>query len=100
MTIDNNTYLDAIIGALESFGEVSYETEQSIICIVGDRLHQQTGFTRDIFAALEDIPLRMVSYGGSNNNISVLVADSYKNMALKALHATLFTQHQTLGEHV
>jgi aspartate kinase len=92
LTIDNHTYLDAIVGALEPFGEVSYETEQSIICIVGDRLHEQTGFTRDIFDALDEIPLRMVSYGGSNNNLSILIASSYKNLALKALHAQLFAQ--------
>lgn len=100
LTIDNNTYLDAIVGALEPFGEVSYETDQSIICIVGDRLHQQTGFTRDIFDALEDVPLRMVSYGGSNNNLSILIGSSYKEMALQSLNAQLFTQRLPRGEHV
>ena len=100
LTIDNNTFLDAIIGALEPFGEVSYETEQTIICIVGDNLHRQTGFTRDIFDALEDIPLRMVSYGGSNNNLSILVASSYKKLALKSLNAQLFNQRLSVGEHV
>lgn len=100
LTIDNNTYLEAIVGALEPFGEVSYETEQTIICIVGDRLHRQTGFTRDIFDALEDIPLRMVSYGGSNNNLSILVASSYKKLALRALNTQLFGQRLSVGEHV
>jgi aspartate kinase len=100
LTIDNNTYLDAIVGALEPFGEVSYETDQSIICIVGDRLHKQTGFTRDIFDALEDVPLRMVSYGGSNNNLSILIGSSYKELALRSLNAQLFTQRLPHGEHV
>ncbi|MEZ4990931.1 MAG: aspartate kinase [Saprospiraceae bacterium] len=100
LTIDNNTYLDAIVGALEPFGEVSYETDQSIICIVGDRLHQQTGFTRDIFDALEDVPLRMVSYGGSNNNLSILIGSSYKELALRSLNAQLFNQRLPHGEHV
>lgn len=100
LTIDNNTFLEAIVGALEPFGEVSYETDQTIICIVGDHLHRQTGFTRNIFDALEDIPLRMVSYGGSNNNLSILVASSYKELALKALNAQLFTQRLSTGEPV
>lgn len=100
LTIDNNTYLDAIVGALEPFGEVSCETDQSILCIVGDRLHEQTGFTRDIFDALEDVPLRMVSYGGSNNNLSILIDSSYKELALRSLNAQLFSHRLPQGEPV
>jgi len=90
LTIDNLTYLEAIIGALEPFGEVEYQLDQTIICIVGDRLHEQTGYTKRIFAALEDVPLRMVSYGGSNNNISLLVHQDDKERVLQQLQTHLF----------
>ncbi|MEZ5039089.1 MAG: aspartate kinase [Saprospiraceae bacterium] len=90
LTIDNLTYLDAIIGALEPFGEVEYQLDQTIICIVGDRLHQQVGVTKKIFSALEEVPLRMVSYGGSNNNISILVHQDYKKQVLQKLQTHLF----------
>lgn len=90
LTIDDNTYLDAIVGALEPFGEVSCEKDQSIICIVGDLLSENSGYTRQIFTGLEDIPIRMVSYGGSKNNISILVSSEYKEDALRKLHQHLF----------
>ena len=92
LTIDDNTYLEAIIGALEPFGEVSYETDQTIVCIVGDRLGEHSGYTRQIFTALESIPVRMVSYGGSKNNISILLSSDYKKDALRALHQHLFEE--------
>lgn len=92
LTIDDDTYLEAVIGALEAFGEVSYETEQTIVCIVGDRLGEHSGYTRQIFTALENIPVRMVSYGGSKNNISILLSSSYKKDALRALHQHLFEE--------
>lgn len=90
LTIDNLTYLDAIIGALEPFGEVEYQLDQTIICIVGDKLHEQTGYTKKIFTAVEDVPLRMVSYGGSNNNISLLVHQDHKRKVLQQLQTHLF----------
>lgn len=90
LTIDNNTYLDAIVGALEPFGEVTYETDQTIVCIVGDQLSENSGYTRQIFTALENVPVRMVSYGGSKNNISILIHSNYKKEALRALNTHLF----------
>lgn len=92
LTIDDETYLEAIIGALESFGEVSYETGQTIVCIVGDSLSENSGYTRQIFTALENIPIRMVSYGGSKNNISILLNSDYKRDALQMLHQHLFEE--------
>lgn len=94
LTIDDLTYLEAIIGALEPFGEVAYQLDQTIICIVGDKLHEQTGYTKKIFAAVEDVPLRMVSYGGSNNNISLLVHHDDKERVLRQLQTHLFTAAQ------
>jgi aspartate kinase len=57
---------------------------------VGDQLDQQTGFTREIFSALENIPVRMVSYGGSQNNLSLLIPESVKRQALQQLNQKLF----------
>ena len=90
LTIDQTNNLDKIIAALNAFGEVSIEANQTIICIVGDNLGKEIGTPTHVLSALSDVPLRMVSYGGSNNNISLLVSSDYKSMALKALHAQLF----------
>ena len=89
LTIDNPARLEDILRELAPFGEVSCDSGQSIICIVGDQLNEKVGVARDIFDALEDIPIRMVSYGGSNNNVSVLVAGEYKNLALQALQRVM-----------
>jgi len=90
LTIDNTVQLPAILDELRTFGAVSVDPDHSIICIVGDNLNEQRGSTRKIFTALEHIPIRMVSYGGSNNNISVLIATEHKQQALRALHEELF----------
>lgn len=90
LTIDDKSQLPQILQELRTFGEVSVDDDHSIICIVGDALNEQRGSTKKIFTALEDIPIRMVSYGGSNNNISVLIATEYKQQALQCLHQELF----------
>ncbi|HKK77315.1 MAG TPA: aspartate kinase [Saprospiraceae bacterium] len=90
LTIDDRSRLPQILAELRAFGEVSVDEDHSIICIVGDALNEQRGSTKKIFTALEDIPIRMVSYGGSNNNISVLIATAYKQRALQCLHQELF----------
>ncbi|MCB0648565.1 MAG: aspartate kinase [Saprospiraceae bacterium] len=90
LTIDQTSNLEKIVAALNAFGEVSIEANQTIICIVGDNLGKEIGTPTQVLSALSDVPLRMVSYGGSNNNISLLVSSDYKSMALKALHAQLF----------
>lgn len=91
LTIDNNEHIQEILRDLSQFGEVTVDRDHSIICIVGDALNERRGYTKAIFAALEDIPIRMVSYGGSNNNISLLIATEYKNQALQSLHEQLFS---------
>jgi aspartate kinase len=90
LTIDHPERLPQIVRDLEAFGEVTVDGEQSIICIVGDALAEHTEVTRHIFEALEEVPLRMVSYGGSHNNISLLVARAQRDMALRQLHQHLF----------
>jgi len=90
LTIDDTAQLDEIVEALSAYGEVSFQSGQTIICIVGDALNDQRGRAKEIFEALEPIPVRMVSYGGSDNNVSVLVSTDYKAQALKALNERLF----------
>lgn len=90
LTIDQTQALASIVEELKVFGEVSVEQEQTIICIVGDTLGTKLGCTAEILQALSEIPLRMVSYGGSNNNISVLIDSNYKIMALKSIQSNLF----------
>lgn len=90
LTIDHTSSLEKITAELNRFGEVSIEANQTIICIVGDNLGKEVGTPTHVLSALSDVPLRMVSYGGSNNNISLLVSSDYKSLALKSLHAQLF----------
>lgn len=90
LTIDNNTHLDKIIKELEEIAHVEVEGNQTIICIVGQLPKNKAGYGYKVLEALKDIPLRMVSYGGSSNNISVLVNSELKKDALMALNKGLF----------
>ena len=90
VTIDDHSKLQEITQALSPYGDISYESDQAIICIVGDQLGESTGTASTILKALSHIPIRMISYGGSMNNISILVEQSYKQDALVSLHHTLF----------
>ena len=90
LSIDNPDHLYDIVAELEYFGETEVDKEQSIICIVGNRIMEEKGVVYRIFSALQDIPVRMISYGESKNNISVLVRSEDKKQALNALHDRLF----------
>ena len=90
LTIDNNEYLKEIVAEISKYGKVEVDTEQTIICIVGDMVAEKQGVGREIFKALEDIPCRMISYGGSRNNISILVDSKLKKDALVCLNNQLF----------
>ena len=90
VTIDDNTYLSEIIKDLSDFGSVEVDVNQSIICVVGDLDAQTHGYAARVFEALKHIPLRMISYGGSNHNISLLVKTEEKVEALRSLHNRLF----------
>ena|SRR5258706_39644 len=90
VTIDENKYLDEIVNELKSFGSIDVDKNQSIICIVGNMLAEKEGVLKDVFQALASVPIRMVSYGGSNNNISLLVETSQKEKALNLLNEGLF----------
>jgi len=90
VTIDNNTHLRSILAELEKYGTIDVDENQSIISIVGNRITGSEGVLKRIFDALQHIPIRMVSCGGSNNNISVLVGTANKEKALIALNEGLF----------
>ncbi len=90
LTIDNDKQLPAIIGELKQIAQVEIDQNQTIISIVGALPKEKAGYAQRVFEALKDIPLRMVSYGGSHHNISVLVQGGMKTEALKALNRGLF----------
>ena len=90
VTVDNERNLHAIIEDLKKFGTVSVDHDMVIICVVGDLEWQNRGFEAEVVNALKDIPVRMISYGGSNYNISLLVRKCDKVKALNLLSKGLF----------
>lgn len=90
LTIDNTRFLKEIVKELEDFANVDYEENQTIICIVGNIPKDKAGYGFKVLEAFKHIPLRMVSYGGSANNVSVLVSSHHKKEALMALNEGLF----------
>lgn len=90
LTIDNDKHLDEILTDLKKFGSVTVDKDLVIVCVVGDMKWENLGFESKVVEALNDIPVRMISYGGSNFNISLLIKKEDKVKALKALSAHLF----------
>ena len=90
LTIDQTEYLTEIIKELESFGIVEIDSDQSIVCIVGDFRKNKHGHATIVSEAVKHIPIRMISYGGSENNISLLLPSANKIEALRSLHNRLF----------
>ncbi|MTI22805.1 aspartate kinase [Fulvivirga sp. RKSG066] len=90
VTIDNDQNLSQIRKELEQFGTVAIDRNQTIVCIVGSMVSEKKGLVKLIFNALSDVPVRMVSYGGSRNNISLLISSEDKTKALVNLHEGLF----------
>ncbi|MBR2631186.1 MAG: aspartate kinase [Bacteroidaceae bacterium] len=90
VSIDNTTNLDAIINELKKFGHVQIDKDMCIICVVGDLDAQNVGFQSKATEAFKEIPVRMISYGGSNHNISFLISAEDKKKALQSLSDHLF----------
>lgn len=90
VTIDNTRNLHLILDDLKKFGTVTVDHDMAIICVVGDLEWHNCGFETKVLGAMGDIPVRMISYGGSNYNISMLVRQSDKIPALKSLQTALF----------
>ena len=90
VTIDNPKHLNEIVNELNSFGLVEVDSNQTIVCIVGSFKQAKQGYAEKIFAALKNIPIRMISYGGSENNVSILIESGLKKETLQALNKGLF----------
>ena len=90
LTIDNTKHLTEIVNDLKKFGTVSVDNDMVIICVVGDLTYTNIGFQAKVLNAMADIPIRMVSYGGSNYNISMLIQKEDKIKALNTLSEQLF----------
>ena len=90
MTIESATHLNEIVDELKKYGTVTVDTNMCIVCVVGDLDWSNLGFETLATDAMKDIPVRMISYGGSNYNISFLIKDSDKKRALQSLSKVLF----------
>ena len=90
MSIDNTKHLNEIVHDLKKYGTVSIDHNMCIICVVGDMDWENIGFEARAMDAMRDIPVRMISFGGSNYNISFLIKESDKKRALQALQDNLF----------
>jgi aspartate kinase len=90
VTIDNPSNLKSIVKELEPFGTITVEDNQTIISVVGNEIAQTKDILHKLFEALTPIPVRMVSYGGSKHNVSILVPSSYKTQTLQVLNKGLF----------
>ncbi len=90
VTIDSSTFLKEIVKELEAFGSVEVQQEQSIISIVGNEIAQTPDMLKKLFDAIHEIPVTMVSYGGSSHNVSLLVPSVHKTRTLQLLNSGLF----------
>ena len=93
LTFDNIDNIKKIQNELDKFGTVEIDYNMTIICIVGDIIGEERGFASKVFNALDGIPIRMISYGGSRYNISILVPDSHMQRTLKAISNNLLNNN-------
>ena len=90
LTIDDTTYIDDITAELLAFGSVDIDKDQTIICVVGDFGAEKHGYAARVLEAVKHIPIRMISYGGSDHNMSLLIHTADKTEVLRSLHDRLF----------
>lgn len=90
MSIDNDSHLEEIVDELKKYGTVTVDTGMCIVCVVGDLDWNNVGFETLVTDAMKNIPVRMISYGGSNYNISFLIKEEDKQRALQSLSDKLF----------
>ena len=90
MSIDNSAHLGEIVDELKKYGTVTVDTGMCVVCVVGDLDWSNIGFETQVLEAMKNIPVRMISYGGSNYNISFLIKEEDKKRALQSLSDTLF----------
>lgn len=94
LTIDNGTHLEKILDELKAIGKVEYDTDMSIICLAGNFSQSGKGISASVINCLKDVSIRMISYGGSNYNMSLLIASEDKVNALNLLNKGLFASKQ------
>ena len=90
MSIDNVEHLNDIVDELKKYGTVTVDSDMCIVCVVGDLDWSNLGFETLVLDAMRNIPVRMISYGGSNYNISFLIKEADKKQALQNLSKQLF----------
>ncbi|MDB5131729.1 MAG: aspartate kinase [Mucilaginibacter sp.] len=90
LTIDDTTYLKEITNELVGFGTVDIDKDQTIVCVVGDFGAEKHGYAARVLEAVKHIPIRMISYGGSDHNMSILIKTEDKTEILRSLHHRLF----------
>jgi len=95
LTIDDVSRIGPILLKLEEFAEVTVEREQAIICLVGENIRYTAGVSYQVFRALENLNVRMISQGASLLNLSVVVAETDLHAAVSALHAEFFREIDT-----
>lgn len=100
MSVDNHTHLPEILSELKKYGTVTTDNDMCIVCVVGDLDWNNLGFVSFINEALKEIPVRMISYGGSNYNISFLIKAEDKKKALQKLSDVLFSGSSATSDHV
>ncbi len=91
VTIDDLSHLDQIVEELSRFGTVEVDSNHAIVCVVGNQVAETRGAIQSVMDSLVDIPVRMVSFGGSKHNVSILIDAKYKVQALKNLNEGVFT---------
>ena len=92
LTVDNQNHLENIIRELEDYGEVDVDNDNTIVCVVGNMPFYKVGILKKVVDAIDDIPIRMLSYGGSKFNISLLIESKYKAETLNRLNERIFHQ--------
>ncbi len=90
VTIDSDIYINDIIKELEAYGAVEADRGQTIVTIVGNEISSTDSIMKKLFESVAEIPVRMVSYGGSKHNISLLIPSAYKEQTLRVLNKGLF----------
>ncbi len=100
LTIDTPTHIDKIVKELQTFGKIEVDNDMSIVCLAGDFSQKSRGISASVLNCLKEIPIRMISYGGSDFNMSLLIDTKNKAEALNLLNKGLFQEILTLQETV
>jgi aspartate kinase len=99
ITIDNDEHLDAIMSELRQFADLEeVDKDQTIVCIVGNFSADKEGIAIKVLEAMKNIPIRMICYGASEHNISLLIHGKYKNEALNALNERCFLYEDAMKD--